>query len=471
MSDLAGFATPQALAQEAVRRATANDLAGAEPLFLRLTELMPQAAQAWAGLGRCRVGLQRASDAIEPLRRAAELRPDDAAAAIHHAGALALAGRPSEALTVLERAATSWPDNATIAFNRGRALQALGRREQARAAYDEALDRDPRLLPALSARAALMADAGDRFGALTDLDMALTQRPSDRQLRLRRATLALALGDWLGGLADHELRLDSAPASDLWRPALPLWRGEAIEQRHVLLFAEACNESRAVADTLQLARFLPLVAARARAVTLEIPDALQSWFSRLELPANVSVVARGSAVDPDALAVALLSLPHLFEADPSALPVALPAPAAARRTAGGRLRIGVAAATELATRSVPIEALARLAGDGRTIVSLQPISESPAWLSQATPIPPGDVLQMQATLAQLDLVVAADNWIAHLAGTMAVPLAILLDAAADWRWLEARSDTPWYPGASLYRQTTAGDWQAPIAALAQAHAI
>ena len=73
---------------------------------------------------------------------------------------------------------------------------------------------------------------------------------------------------------------------------------------------------------------------------------------------------------------------------------------------------------------------------------------------------------MRHALAGLDLVITADNWIAHLAGTMGVPTALLLDTAADWRWLDLRADTTWYPSMRLYRQDRPGDWTYAIGALA-----
>jgi hypothetical protein len=54
---------------------------------------------------------------------------------------------------------------------------------------------------------------------------------------------------------------------------------------------------------------------------------------------------------------------------------------------------------------------------------------------------------------------------AHLAGALGVPVWTLLCAEADWRWLEKREDSPWYPTMRLFRQKTAGDWDGVIAEL------
>jgi len=87
------------------------------------------------------------------------------------------------------------------------------------------------------------------------------------------------------------------------------------------------------------------------------------------------------------------------------------------------------------------------------------------WL-QATPALqwPGRELQAfddtAALVANLDLVVGVDTAAVHLAGALGVPVWILLSHAADWRWLLERDDSPWYASARLFRQTTAGDWDA-----------
>ena len=63
----------------------------------------------------------------------------------------------------------------------------------------------------------------------------------------------------------------------------------------------------------------------------------------------------------------------------------------------------------------------------------------------------------------MDLVIAVDTSVAHLAGALGLPVWILLPHMPDWRWLLERSDSPWYPSARLYRQQRAGDWSAPLA--------
>jgi hypothetical protein len=67
-----------------------------------------------------------------------------------------------------------------------------------------------------------------------------------------------------------------------------------------------------------------------------------------------------------------------------------------------------------------------------------------------------------ALIAELDLVISVDTSLAHLAGALAQPAWILLPFAPDWRWQLARTDSPWYPTARLFRQPRSGDWDAVV---------
>ena len=73
-----------------------------------------------------------------------------------------------------------------------------------------------------------------------------------------------------------------------------------------------------------------------------------------------------------------------------------------------------------------------------------------------------------ALISQLDLVISVDTAVAHLAGALGKATWVLLSSAPHWCWLTAREDSPWYPPARLFRQSTRGDWQSVIVRVADA---
>jgi ADP-heptose:LPS heptosyltransferase len=79
-----------------------------------------------------------------------------------------------------------------------------------------------------------------------------------------------------------------------------------------------------------------------------------------------------------------------------------------------------------------------------------------------------DFADTAALISHLDLVLTVDTAVAHLAGAMHKPVWLLLPFISDWRWLDSRHDTPWYPSMRLFRQTSAGNWHDVIARVADA---
>ena len=77
-----------------------------------------------------------------------------------------------------------------------------------------------------------------------------------------------------------------------------------------------------------------------------------------------------------------------------------------------------------------------------------------------------DFTDTAALIAQMDLVISVDTSVAHLTGALGKPLWLLLPFHPDFRWLRDRDDSPWYPTAKLFRQTTDGDWDGVVARIA-----
>jgi tetratricopeptide (TPR) repeat protein len=409
--------------------------------------LDPASPDAHGNRGNALLRLGRREDALEALRAAQTLGPRDPAMAVNVANVLTELDRHAEALESLDRALALAPQLAAAHLNRANVLTRLGRHAEALAAYDQAIALDPNSVDA----------------------------------HCNRGICRLLLGDHAGGWADYEWRWRRDVAD--FRPrgfAQPLWLGrEAIAGRTLLLHAE-----QGLGDTLQFVRYVADVAARGARVVLEVQPPLVRLVRGL--PGVAQVVTRGDALPAFDLHCPLMSLPlALGEAQPApdrAPYLTVPdAELAAwserlgRKTAPriGLVVSGRAAHGNDAQRSLSFAALTPYLPAGLDYHLLQKeVREADRDALAARPDVRvwaealGDFADTAALTRLMDLVVSVDTSVAHLAGAIGRPAALLLPAEPDWRWGLNAPHTPWYASLRLYRQTRQGDWQAPLAQVA-----
>ena len=79
-----------------------------------------------------------------------------------------------------------------------------------------------------------------------------------------------------------------------------------------------------------------------------------------------------------------------------------------------------------------------------------------------------DFMDSAAVISRVDLVVAPESAVAHLAGALGCRVWVPLSTVGDWRWMLERDDSPWYPTMRLFRQTTPGDWDTVFQQMANA---
>ena len=220
---------------------------------------------------------------------------------------------------------------------------------------------------------------------------------------------------------------------------------------------------------MQFVRYVTRLAAAAAEVAVWAQPALVPLVGTVAGVGRVLPLHDGSpdvAYDVD---VEVMELPHVFRSDVRTLPATVPylhvAPvgsaAVAAARAAGRVVAGVVwrAGDWDGRRSVPVELLAnRLAVPGVDWFVLQRGAAGPAGFG--VDVGSDDVAAAAAVMRDLDLVVTVDSLPAHLAGALGVPVWTLLHADADWRWMDDREDSPWYPTMRLFRQNRdrPGDW-------------
>jgi hypothetical protein len=173
--------------------------------------------------------------------------------------------------------------------------------------------------------------------------------------------------------------------------------------------------------------------------------------------------------------VEVMELPWMFRSTVDTLPARVPylhaEPAPIPRD--GRRQVGLVwecGDWEREKRSIPGALLAPLAdvpGVAWHLLQRGPaLADAPPGLGHVTGH--DDVAEAARVVRALDLVVTVDTMPAHLAGALAVPTWVLLPHDADWRWMETRADSPWYPTMRLWRQDRPGDWAGLLARVADA---
>ncbi len=486
------------------------------------TQALPGSLNLHLCLGNAYGQVGRHPDAERACARARQLSPGNVIAEVQYANALFFQNRLDEALMAYERVLVAEPTHLLALVQRSNCLFNSNRYAEAISAFTVVLNVDPNCYDALVGLGAVLCRVNRLEEALTFLQAALHANPkgvvgfnnlghvmaalkddadavilldrvhelqpdSKLDARLTAATSMLRLGNYPEGFRRYESRFEFdkrhviAPAKFA---GAKRWQGEALNGRTLLVIAEQGH-----GDSVQFARFLPMLARSVNgqvifAVQAAVQPLLEPQVAQWAPAGNLTLRNEHDVLPPCDLFVALMSLPLILGTRIDTIPTAphyLSAPDAYRRKWAtalpetGKLRVGVAWAGSTIhandhNRSMPIIHLAPLLGDASVDwYVIQPGLTVSDQLSLKT-VPhvrnPGEQLRdfadTAALIEQLDVVVAVDTAVAHLAGALGKPTWLMLTWAAEWRWLHERRDSPWYPSARLFRQPKPGDWDGVI---------
>ncbi len=487
--------------------------------FERAIAADPGSARAWVGRSEALRALGHARDAFASAEQALRLAASFAHA--HCARGLALAdlGQRAEALASLDRALALQPGLAEAENGRGTILHQSGRLPEALAAFDRALGRQPGHAPTLANRAVTLADLGRAPEAFAAFDEALRLAPDAAQTWVARAVVRQDLGQYAGALEDLDraLACDPAHAEGAWNACLlhlrqgdfargapaydalrwrlvpgivrlaraePEWDGRYVDGT-LLAWSE-----QGIGDQVLHLGMLADLARHARHVVVAASPKLLPLAAR-SFPGIRCIGMDAAAREPCNAHVPLGSLlRHLrpswaaFDGQRARYLEADAARAAAYRAAlpAGALLCGLSwtsIAPALGTsKSIALEALQPLLGlPGACFVDLQytdsraergslRASGGPALARPAGLDPFVDVDGAAALVEACDIVVTVSNTTAHLAGALGKPTLLLLpfSRGSHWYWHDGRQPCPWYPSVRIARQSSPGDWSAPLAA-------
>jgi Flp pilus assembly protein TadD len=325
----------------------------------------------------------------------------------------------------------------------------------------------------------------DRFEeAIAAHGRAVALSPDNARFRVNRAVALLKAGRWTQAWQDYEwrLRLTGQPPARLLPSVSELCdlTGLTIVAMHEEGFG----------DTLQFLRYLPPLAERGARVVACVPKALERLMAAV--PGVSDVVTNATRLPPHDFICPFFSLPRAFGTTVRTIPPAprlSPDPAQVRQWMLRLPRDGLLAGLVWAgqsrpwlpgfrtldrRRSIELAALAPLAGlPNVRFVSLQmgPAARQspPAGLALSDPMQGvTDFADTAAIIAALDVVIGVDTSVVHLAGLLGKRVFLLDRYDGCWRWLSGRTDSPWYPDLTIFRQERPNDWSTPIRRMAAA---
>ena len=475
----------RALHMLGVAHAQRGEHAEAARLLERAKTASPRDASILTDLATLLVMTGRPADALPLLERALKLQPALRQAAFYRGVALKNLNRAADALAAFDQLAAAEPANPLYQHNRASLLIQFDRLDEAADLVEKLLAQQPDAPPVLLLKSLVLAGQSRLADAIAICDRILSRNPQAEDARYNRGVFKLRAGDFASGWIDYESRW-KRPGFRLASPApdVPVWTGEPLAGRSLLVYAE-----QGFGDALHFCRYAPLLAAQGADVTLQVPQRLVALLHTMSDKVRVvGAIESGAKFDYQ---IALLSAPLRMGTDLATIPGNVPyLSAQAERVARwqdaigtGGFKIGIAwqgnpDAEFDKSRSIRLREFYPLSQlHGVRLISLQ----KNFGVEQIEALPPdmmvealGDdfdagadaFLDTAALMQQLDLVIAPNTAVAHLAGALGRPVFIPLDANSDWRWLTERTDSPWYPSARLFRQTKPGDWGAVFEAIA-----
>jgi tetratricopeptide (TPR) repeat protein len=445
-------------------------VASAIAYYDRALALQPDLPQTDLALGSWLSNQDKLDDALAFCQQAIQKLPASARARCNLGIVLQKQGKIEDAIACYQQALSLKPDFPQALNNLGKAFEEAGKMAEAMDCYRRAIELKPGYVNPLNSLASAFHDRGQFADAITCYSQAVKFNVGHPESHLNLGLALLLAGDFQRGFCEYEWRL-LVPQKQFPRHNFqqPVWDGKDLQGKTILL----CPEP-GLGDAIQLIRYADLVKQKGGRVIVWCLPYLQRLF------AQVSAID-GLIVNPEdapdfQVRAQLMSLPHLLgttlETIPAKVPYLAPPPGwegSIQNTPNLKVGIVWSGNPKNSTnnvRSLPLNLLTKLLDiPGADFYSLQkemtadeialleqmPVTDLSSYLH--------DLADTAAAISALDLVISVDTSVAHLAGALGKPVWIFLCFVPDWRWMLQREDSPWYPTARLFRQSTAGDWE------------
>jgi len=384
-----------------------------------------------------------------------------------------------EAIKNYNRALELNPDNANVYSNKGIVYKSMKRYEDAFKSLDCAIKLKPDLAAAYSNRGLVHSELKQYKTAIKDFDRAIELEPTIGDAYWNKSNLKILEGCYGEGWQLFEWRWKTTFLNLQPRDfKQPLWLGqESITNKIILIHHE-----QGLGDSIQFSRYIPLLEKyNPKEIILESPQPLISILSSLR--GNFKITELGDPLPHFDYYCPIMSLPLAFKTALESIPSEIPylfadedkislwaeKPGLKIKPRVGLVWSGFKGHKNDRNRSLSLRQLDSIFSLPFEFHSLQKEirDHDLEVLNSCDQIHQHqdeliDFSDTAALIHHLDLIVSVDTSVAHLAGAMGKKVFLMLPYAPDYRWMDNRPDSPWYPTMRLFRQPKIDDWASVI---------
>ena len=439
--------------------------------YQKAIQIQPNHVEALFCLGVAFKERDRLEESIQAYQKAIAVRSDFAEAYNNLGNVFQEQGKLEESIQAYQKAIQIQPDYADTYYNLGNVLQKQGKLEESIQAYQKAIQIQPNHVDAYNDLGVIFKEKRQLDKSIQAFQKSIRLNSNFAQAHENLGMLLLLKGDFLNGWKEYEWRWRSVQKSQKRDFKRPLWDGTPLDGKSILVYAE-----QGFGDTIQFIRYIELLPDTGTIIIFACQPELKRLFKSIDR--IDALVTKGEVISDFDVHIPLLSLPYIFNTTLDSIPSQTPylysdinSDFAFILDNEDHFKVGIVWAGSSThvndrNRSVNLNQFKELLSiEGCEFFSLQvglhraDISQNGYdYIIKDLGKMFNDFRDTASAILQLDLVISVDTSVAHLAGALGKEVWTLLPFVPDWRWMFDRSDSPWYPSMTLFRQKKVGNW-------------
>ncbi|HIB99520.1 TPA: tetratricopeptide repeat protein, partial [Candidatus Poribacteria bacterium] len=456
--------------------------------YQRALEIAPDDAEIHNNLGVTLKEMGQLDRSVQSYQQALKINPQYAEAYNNLGNVLKEMERLDESLQAYQEALEINPQYVEVYNNLGNVLKEMERLNESIQVYQKALEINPQYAPAYSNLGNTLEAKGELDQSIQVYQKALEINPQYAEAHKNLSLSLLKLGNFKQGWEEYQWRwkCDKFAAENRRDFPQPMWDGSSLDGKSIIIWQE-----QGTGDHIMFASLLVKLQEQAQRIFVETEHRLLPILERSFPTIHFRTVH--IPPDPQLLDITIdfqspiASLPQWFLTNEEDFPKRQAYLKASdhmkqrlrhkyQQLAEGKTLIGISWKSVNKNigkqKSAPLKQWETLLSSKDCFfINLQyeygDFDHEFDQFANATGIsiycdkeinPLENLDDFAAQVAALDLVITISNTTAHVAGALGKSVWTLLHYGADWRWLTDRSDTPWYPSMTLFRQKDQGDW-------------